>query len=123
MTQLTTDALFTQYLHVVNAAIGKHRGEFPYGPMIDLGERMLAGKKIGAAVYKDDPDQPHEFFTLKFSGGTFDLVSHGQDDDIDTTWKVKERHLQNVVDDPQTYEEQPYKLDLDWLKTRLGIEA
>lgn len=120
MTDMTTDALFTQYLDIVNRSIGEHRDEFPYDKMIAASDKLLADKNVGVAVYKDDPAHPHHWFTIQMKGGTLDLVSHGKSD-TDIVWKVDEHHLENVVQAPQPYIDQPVKLDLDWLKTRIGI--
>ena len=116
--KLDTNALFTQYVNVVNRAIGANEDRFPFKQLLSMGEKILGDKKIGAAVYKDDPDSPHEYFTLTLDNGRLD-ARHGKEAP-DTEWKVKQEHLENVIEDPQTYIDNPAKLDLDWLETRMG---
>lgn len=118
--RMDTNALFTQYLNTVNRAIGEHRDEPPYKQLLGLGEKIIGDKKIGVAVYKDDSKTPHDWFTLRLDGKSFTIVEHGKKNP-DVSWKVKENHLREVVQNPEEYIRHPYKLDLDWLKTRIGI--
>lgn len=119
--KLDTNALFTQYVNVVNKAMGQNRDEFPFSQLMSMGEKILGDKKIGAAVYKDDPDSPHDYFTLTYEDGKL-RATHGKEAP-NVEWKLDERHLENVVDDPGTFIENPARLDLDWLKTRMGDGA
>lgn len=116
---LDTNALFTQYINVVNRAIGAHRDEFPFKQLLTMGKELLGDKKIGAAVYKTDADSPHDYFTITFQNGKL-RAEHGKKAP-DISWKVKEAYLQKVVAKPDQYVDSPGKLDLDWLKSRLGI--
>lgn len=120
MTASDTSLLFTRYLEVVNSALEKHRDNFPYKQLAAAGDRFLGEKKLGVSVYKDDAKHPHDFFTVNFKGGSFNLVSHGKNDP-DATWKVKEKHLHSVVENPQTFIEHPSKLEIDWIKSRIGL--
>ncbi|MGM0576419.1 MAG: hypothetical protein ACQEXJ_11875 [Myxococcota bacterium] len=120
MADLTTAALFTQYLDVVNRAIGQHRDEFPYKQILAGGRKLLGDKHVGVGIYKERGDQPHDWFTIRMlDDGRLDIVEHGKASP-DLTWKVREQHLHNVVDDPEPYIDHPAKLDLDWLRTRVS---
>jgi len=121
MTQTTNNnTLFVDYLNTCNAALDAHKNEFPYDKIIAAGDKMLDGKKLGVAIYKDDPDKPHDFFTVRFSGGAFELLKHGKDDP-NVAWKTSQEHMRQVVENKQEYIEHPAKLDLDWMKSRVGI--
>ena len=120
MAELDTNALFTQYVNVVNQALGENRDRVPYKQLLTAAEKLLANRRMGVAVYKDDPTTPHDFFTLTFSDGTFEVAAHGKEEP-DFDWKVKEDHLRQVVENPEPYIQQPARLDLDWLKSRLNI--
>jgi hypothetical protein len=122
MIDLDTNALFTQYLNVVNRALATHRDEFPYQQMISASQAALRDRRIGVAVYKDDPQHPHDWFTIRMDNGELAVLEHGKADP-DITWRVKQRHLTTVTEDPDEFVEHPVKLDLDWLKTRLGLES
>jgi len=117
-TKLDTDALFTQYVNVVNQAVGQNRDRFPFKQLLSMGDKILGDKEIGAAIYKTDADEPHDWFTLTFDEGKLD-ATHGKGSP-DIEWKIDRRHLEHVVADPQPYIDNPARLDLDWLKTRMG---
>jgi len=118
---LQTASAFTEYLHVVNRALGAHRDETPYKQMLALGEKALGDSTIGVAVYKDDASKPHDWFTVRFSDGKFALEEHGKKPERDFDWKLAREHVDNVIEKPQEFVEKPWKLDLDWLKTRVGV--
>lgn len=116
--QLDTNALFTQYVNVVNKAIGQNKNDFPFRQLTQMGEKVLGDKKIGAAVYKGDAGAPHDYFTIQLENGKL-RAEHGKEGP-DVEWKLDEAHLKNVVSDPDPYVDNPAKLNLDWLETRLG---
>lgn len=121
MATLDTNALFTQYLNVVNQAIGNHKNQFPYKQLIDAGDKILGDTKIDAAIYKRDADNPHHHATIIWSDGTFELQAHEKPEGDDViTWKMAQAHLEEVVDNPDPYKANPARLNLDWLKTRFG---
>ena len=120
--ELETNALFTQYLNVVNRAIGENRDRFPYRQMLSMGERILGDKQIGVAIYKDDPSEPHDWFTIAYGDGTFEIVEHGKKAPK-ISWRVKQSHLEKVVADPEPFVESPIRLDLDWLRTRFSMRS
>lgn len=117
---MQTDALFTQYLDVVNRALGENRDRFPYNRLFKAGDAILGDKPIGVAIYKDDASTPHDHFEVKFQDGTFRMTSHGKAE-ASSVWKMPQSHLENVVEHPQTYVSQPAKLDMDWLAKRMGV--
>jgi len=59
---------------------------------------------------------------VRFSNGRFELVGRGKREDPGITWTVSRGYLETVVEDPDRYLEHPEKLDLDWLKSRLGLD-
>lgn len=119
-TKLATDALFTQYLNVVNRSLGQNRDTFPYKQILDASEKAFDEKTVAVGIYKDVPTEPHDWFVVAYDDGTFSLKEHGKGD-ADLTWMMKEAHLDEVVETPERYVESPYKLDLDWLKKSVGL--
>jgi len=115
-----TTTLVTQYINTCNAAMQKHRDDFPFRQLMRASERMLGDKNIGVGIYKDDPEAPFDFYTIKLRDGHFELVSHGKKD-IDITWKAPETYLEKVVRNPDEYISHPSKLDFDWLRSRVGL--
>ncbi len=118
--QLGADALFNQYIDIVNRAIGQNKDGI-YGEAVDLWDKTMGGKHIAVGVYKGDADSPHHWYTVKLDNGSFDLIDASKRRDAAYSWKISDQHLANVVDDPDKYVESPVKLDLDWIKTRAGL--
>jgi hypothetical protein len=115
-----TTKLLVDYLETCNEALAKHDDETPYKQIIALADDKLAGKELGFAVYDHDPDAPHDFFTVEMSNGKLHFVEHGKRDP-DIVWKTPQEYLEKVVDNQQRYIDEPSKLDLDWLKSRVGL--
>ena len=112
--------LFMGYLDVVNRTLDEHSDTPVIGQLLSLMEKFSTGKKFGAAIYKSDPESPYDYFTVRLANGKFELDSRGKDNpDID--WRVSQDYLAAVNDQPEKYIDNPAKLDLDWLKTRLGM--
>lgn len=118
--KLGSDALFTQYIDVINRVIGENRGS-AYGAAMQVWNKTIKDAPIAVGVYDGDAKNPHHWYTIRMSDGTFDLVDNRKPDDPKLSWKVDEDHLTHVVDNPKTYVEHPMKLDLDWLQTRVGL--
>ncbi len=81
---------------------------------------MLGDKIIGVEMYSDDPSNPIDYNTIRLNAGTFDVVSHEQEDS-ELVWKLKDTYLQHVIGNPHDYVKHPEKFERDWLKSRLGI--
>ncbi|MCA9581666.1 MAG: hypothetical protein KC416_07705, partial [Myxococcales bacterium] len=113
----TPDTLFNEYIGVVNRAIDTHQNQFPFQQMLKVGEKLTKDRKFGAAVYKDSPEHPHDYFTISFDGHKLN-AERGKDAPA-LEWKVKQEYLENVVSHPDEYVKNPLKLDLNWVKSRL----
>ena len=112
--------LFMGYLDVVNRTLDEHSDTPVIGQLLSLMNKISEGKKFGAAIYKSDPHSPFDYFTVRLANGKFELDSRGKDNpDID--WRVSQDYLAAVNDEPEKYVDNPAKLDLDWLRTRLGV--
>lgn len=120
MVQIGSAAAFTQYLKVVNEAMGLHRKEQPWKVLFDMGGKIYGDKRIGVAMYDTQADQPHDYFTLSFDkdSGTFEMEEHGKAEP-DIEWKLPESHVREVIENPEPYKKNPAKLDLDWMAKRL----
>jgi hypothetical protein len=117
-----TYELFMGAMDVSNRALETVRDKPVLSDLLELMEKQASGRQFGVAVYKDDPTTPHDYFTVRVQNHRIQLVSHGKDaPDID--WKVSEEYLRDVTDNPDSYVENPLKLDLDWLRHRLSDAA
>jgi len=112
--------LFMGTLDVVNQALKEHADTPVIGEILSAAGKFSEGKRLGVAVYKTDPDEPFDYFTLRIANGKVELDSRGKGDP-DIAWRVSQDYLRKVNENPQDYVDNPAKLDLDWLKSRLGL--
>ncbi len=110
------DKLFHRYLGICNKAIKKHKDEFPYQTALNLGKTIAGDRPIDLAIYDDEPKAS---FSLRLQNK--ELVEQGKPEDVKKAWRVNLSYLRKVVEHPDDYIEHPEKLDLDWLKSRLGF--
>ena len=113
-------ALFMSALEVVNESLHENRDNPAICPLLKNGETALAEKHFGVALYRDNPEKPLDYFTLRLTGGRFELLAHGKEPP-EIAWKVSNDFLRDIVDNPQDYRDDPAKLDLDWLRDRCDI--
>lgn len=118
----TTDTvtLFAKALNTVNQAIDANRETFPYNLILDASEELEEDKRFGAAVYKDDPQKPHDYFTVRFRDGRLEFVSHGKSD-VNYEWRVADQYLEELAESPERFIESPSLVDLEWLNARLFL--
>ena len=114
--------LFMSALTVINRSLDENRDKGLYGKLVAAFDKYADGHVAAAGLYKDDPAKPHDFFTIRYLKGRFELVERGKGEHK-TEWKVSTDYLQSLVDNPQEYIDHPAKLDLDWLKTILPDTA
>jgi hypothetical protein len=120
MQRTSTEELFSQYLAVVNRAIAQNRDRVPYKQLFAGGKKLFGDRRIEAVVYDDSTTLAR--VTIGLEDDHLKIVEPGQmgrELASSWEWKVSEKHLENVLADPQSYIESPIKLDLDWLKTRI----
>ena len=116
-----TTSLFTDALLTMNAAIEANEDKLPYKLFFDASQKLDVDLTMGVAVYKDDPDTPHDYYTIGFHQNRLELIAHGKEKGIDIVWKVSEDYLEKLDADPQRYIDNPALMDWDWLKSRLGL--
>lgn len=119
-TKTNIETTFTNAINVFNTAIDKHANEPLMKPIVTAANKLLDDKKIGVAVYKSAPTKPFDYYTLEFDDSRFQIVSHGKEEP-NIAWRVSRSYLEDVVKNADDYIENPMKLDLEWLKDRLGM--
>jgi hypothetical protein len=112
------EEIFTRYIAVCNQAIDRHRNTFPYRELLAAREKLL-GEYIHVAIY-DDNGIPEAVFMLHFKD---DKLTFWQDvsSGMKKSWRLNRSYLRQVVEHPEKYLEHPERLDIDWLKNRLGL--
>jgi hypothetical protein len=119
--ELDEQALFAQALDVMNRAVRAHEDQTPYKQILQASEKLVGDRAIAVGVAKEPGGEPYDFYTVRFADGSFELEGRGRQGDPSLSWRVSRSYLEGVVEHPQRYIEHPEKLDLDWLKGRLGI--
>lgn len=111
------DQLFKQYIEICNQAMAMNKDQFPYKHLLSVAAKFFSEHPIHLAVYDD---QPKGDFSVVYEkdGLTCKAV---QSDESKNAWRINLSYLKKVVDHPEKYLENPEKLDLDWLKSRLGF--
>ncbi|HKL63677.1 MAG TPA: hypothetical protein VJ883_09940 [Woeseiaceae bacterium] len=110
--------LFTEALDVTNRALDANRDSAFYGTLISGMDKYLDGHRAAVAVSDDDPQEPFDYFTVRYLTGKFEILSRGKSEH-DTEWRVSREYLDSVARNPDEYIEQPAKLDIEWLRHML----
>ena len=112
--------LFSEALNVVNQSLKKNYEVFPYNVAIEAMQKVASGTKVGVEVYAEDTDSPTDFFTIAYKDHHIELVAHGKENPA-FSYKVSRQFLRDIVENPQRYINNPEKLDIDWLRSRIGF--
>lgn len=112
----SAQTLLQRYLEICNDALKKHGDKLPYKEIVSAVKRTIDDHPLELAVYDD---KPKAAFTLSLKEEK--LVSNGYPEDVKKAWRMDLSYLRQVVEQPKEYIENPEKLDLDWLKSRLDI--
>ena len=83
---------------------------------MNIGETVIGDSTIDIAVYDD---KPLGAFSLALDDNHLNKV--GAPSDAKKAWRVNLSYLRHVVEHPDDYIAHPEKLDLDWLKSKIGI--
>jgi len=119
--QLDTQALFSQALDVMNRAIQANKNDFPYQQLLAASEKVMDDKTFAVGITKEPGADPYDYYTVHYQDGRWALEGRGKQGEPSLNWRVDRDYLEKVVENPDRYIEHPEKLDLDWLKNRLGI--
>ncbi len=105
-----------QYIEICNQVIEKNTALFPEAQFHIMGSTITEENPIHLAVYDDRPK------------GTYSLILSDKQlafgnlpTELEKAWRVKLSHIEDVLNNPAEYIKQPNKLDLEWLKARIGI--
>jgi hypothetical protein len=111
--------LFTDTLRVMNRAIAAHEDSPPFREIIARTKALPDAIRLGVEIYEHDPSAPVDHYGIRIHDGRFEVASRTREPVTD--WRVSLEYLRRVAEDPQTYIDDPRKLDLGWLERRLGI--
>ena len=110
---------FVHALALANVAVGVNRETLPIDRSMLEQVNAEDSPEFGVAIYEIDPETPVEHFTIRLRRGRFVLtqcgVPHSEPD-----WVVSADHLRDIVRNPLRYVDEPSRLGLDWLYSRLS---
>lgn len=119
----STYAWFLQALSVMNAGLDLHRDSLRLKPLLSLADSELDGCNLIAAIVDDlGRSGTVDYVTIRLQQGRFVLVSHARTTPR-TDWRVAVSYLIDVARNPRKYLEDPARLDLGWLRKRVGLKA
>ena len=118
MSQTITLDTFQSALSTMNKAIEDNKDALFFKTLLRGCRSALDGQHLGVAIYKDNPEEPHDYYTVKMTDGRFVLVDHGKYS-TDSDWKVSEDYIRDLANEPDKYVSHPEKLSLNWLAERL----
>lgn len=114
------DELFFKALEVVNTALTTNIDKTPYRQLIEEIHPLQSGAAIGISVYRSDPKRPIVFRLIAFRNGRLVCLPDGSEKPA-AVWHVSKALLQDIVEDPNRYIRHPERLELDWMRSRLGL--
>lgn len=114
---------FNDYLDAVNDGIAAHQRRAPFRLIWRTYLRRYEQRDLGVAVYKNVPEHPYDYFTVRLTAQGLELAEHGKTEQVEREWLMADVHLEHVLAHPERYKRNPVRLQLDWLRTRLGTEA
>ncbi len=109
--------IFQQYLTICNQAIEQNKSKFPYTEIWGARFKKLETEATLNAIVYDD--RPKLAFTLRLTPDMKIEIVNKSVPSADE-WPFTYQYLKRVVDNPQTYIENPAKLEWGWLKTVFG---
>ncbi len=113
--------LLIDYLDVCNTAVEKHRDSLIHKAVIAAWDVIYGGRDVVIDVC-DDQDRVETSETIRFVNGAFVPIADPRTEPA-FHLKVKRSYMEDVLAHRSEYEHHPEKLDWDWLKSRLGMDA
>ncbi len=104
--------LFAQYVAVCNRALETHKDEFPYKQLWEMAQVALEKQPVSLAIYDD---QLKAVYDVLLHDNHLNIVaeSHAQPSHV---WHMNRHYLEQVVNNPDDYINNPAKIDWEWLK-------
>lgn len=118
MTQSLTLQEFQSALATMNQAIEENREALFFRTLLKACETKYDGEHLGVAIYRDDPQSPHDYYTIRMQDGKLVLVDHGKQQ-TNSDWSVSEDYIRDLAENPDKFIDHPEKLSLNWLAERV----
>ncbi|MEZ4741815.1 MAG: hypothetical protein R3B45_05105 [Bdellovibrionota bacterium] len=121
---MTTNVeLFTKYTEVCTQAMRENCNAPFYKLAFKLVDKLYSNKTLKVALCSGKTQRSVDFFEISFKNNKCHLKQHSKLKPKGFHWKVNKSYIEHVVKSPKAYIQSPYKIDLDWAKSRLGLET
>ena len=112
--------LIEQYIDVCNKALINSKDRFPFKQILGAAREAENGSVVEVNVVGDDIASGSFVFELYGDGVT--AKPHGECDgcQCDRQWSVSKAYLEGVAADPQSYVNNPAKIDWGWMYDDMG---
>lgn len=111
----TTEAnLFSRYLEICNQAMEANKDRFPFKQILAAAQSEQSSKNIEVCIINDNPEGT---YVIQLGDNKIIGESHESCDDCecDGQWRVTRSYLEDVVQNPEKYIQNPAKIDWDWM--------
>ena len=109
-----SDDLINRYVGICNEALLQNRNRFPFKQILGAARESEKDRPVEVCI-KDNGSSDTYVFRLKDSG----IIAAPHDSckgcDCVRSWNVSANYLEDVVKDPQSYIQNPAKLDWEWM--------
>lgn len=105
--------LLVQYLDVCNAALERNRDRFPFKQILGAAQRAERGRLIELQIVEDEQSS----YVMQIEQGRVVAQPHGDCKDCNCVreWNVSKDYLEDVVQNPQIYINNPAKINWEWM--------
>lgn len=115
-----TDDLFEQYINICNQALESNSDRFPFKQILNAAKNNDDSQNIEVCIIDDHPIPSHTIQLL--NNQITEKKDTGCEKNCPTCqcqtqrqWRVPKSYLEDVINNPQSYIDNPAKLDWDWL--------
>ena len=108
------DDLMKRYLEVCNQALTLNKDRFPFKQILGAAQQSEDGKVIEVTILGD---LRSESYAMTFDKQGLVAKPHASCDDCkcDRVWSVNQDYLEDVAKDPESYIQNPAKIDWEWM--------
>ncbi len=106
--------LFQKYLEVCNRALEANRGRFPFKQILGAAKKQAAPRNVEVCIIDDHPEAAYVIHMDqdRIAGKLHEACVNCK---CDGRWRVRRSYLEEVIKNPQTYIDNPAKIDWEWM--------
>lgn len=106
--------LINRYVHVCNQALLLNKNRFPFKQILGAAQISERGRVVEVNI---EDIIPRESFIFQLKKKGIIARPHGEclNCNCERTWNVRRAYLEQVTDDPQSFIQNPAKIDWEWM--------